>query len=240
MRALVVALVLASAGAAHAQAQFAVDRTRIDLTDAGPTGALTITNHGHAALRLSLAAFSWHDDIDGAMQLQPTTDIVVRPALIEIAPGTSRVVRIGTTVRPGSAEASFRVFAEELPSRVPEASNTIAVRTRVGIPVFVAPRGSASIGALSPVVALDGGKAVVTVQGVGALHAKLATITVKAIANGKVRWSHDVGGWYVLPGQTRRFPVALGTDSCAGADQLVAEIVGEDNTRWLGPPLRCH
>ena len=238
--AVIASAIVALASSARAQARFEVDRTRIDLSEAGPTGALTITNHGHEALRLSLTAFAWRDDADGAMQLAPTTDVVVRPGLVEIAPGSSRVVRVGTTLRAGSLEASYRVFAEELPDRRALVPGTIAVRTRVGIPIFVAPRGSAGVGDLAPTVAFEPGRAVVTVKPAGALHVKLASVTVRALVGGKLRWHHEVNGWYVLPGQARRFAVELGTDNCAGVDEVVAEVVGEDGARWLGPPTPCR
>jgi P pilus assembly chaperone PapD len=132
------------------------------------------------------------------------------------------------------------VFAEELPDRRPEVPGTIAVRTRIGIPIFVAPRGNAVVGALAPTVGFEAGHAVVTVRPAGALHVKLATVTIRALTGGMLRWHHEVNGWYVLPGQVRRFPVELGSDTCAGVDEVVAEIVGEDGTRWTGPPAPCR
>lgn len=230
-----------TAGVAHAQSAISIDRTRIDLDDTTPSDAVVITNRGTAALRLSVEAFAWRDDAAGAAKLADTTDIVVHPSLVEIAPGASRVVRVGSTAKAAGVEQTFRVIAEELPDRrVAQQAGTIAVRTRVSIPVFVAPRsGAASV--TVAIAARTATTATIEVDDAGARHVKLATIRVRAVRGGVDRWSHDIAGWYVLAGESRRFEVPLGTDACGDGDELVADAVGEDGaTCWTSAPIACR
>ncbi len=74
------------------------------------------------------------------MTLEPSADVTFFPKLVELAAGTSRNIRVG--INAGVArdvEQSFRIFIEELPDQSAPAANTVAIRTKVGIPVFVRP-----------------------------------------------------------------------------------------------------
>lgn len=237
MRIVVVCALLASAGLAEAGGRFQVAQTRIDLSEQAPASVLQITNHGTEPLRLQLTAATWRDDRDGAMQLGATNEIIIRPSLIEIAPGGSRAVRVGTTARPSGDELSFRVFVEELPDRRPVAGSRIQVLTRVGIPVFVAPK-QRSTGATVQ-LALAPKLATLAVKTTGNMHIKLAKIVVRGVAGATTRWKREAVGWYVLPKIERRFVVDLPADGCANVDGVIAEITDEGGQTWTSAPMSC-
>jgi fimbrial chaperone protein len=219
-----VAITTVIAAPAFAEGKFQVDPTRVDLGAAAQTGAVHVTNHGTHPLRLQITAVAWTDDADGIMQLAPTTDIVVRPSLIEIAPGARNTLRVGVTISPRAAEQSYRLFVEELPDRRPKPAGRIDVLTRIGIPIFVAPRtirDAIAVGAIGNLV---------TVANTGTTHVKLRTVRLAAHRDGKRRWQREVTGWYVLPSASRRFVVA-GT-ACEPGDELVTEVIAETGATW--------
>jgi len=228
--------VLATARGAAAQGQLHLDRTQLDLSDDAPAASLTLRNDGPAVLRIELSAVGWRESVDGTMELAPTTALVVRPSLIELAPGAARSIRVGTTARGRAHEQSYRVFVNELPDRSVQRTN-VQVLTRIGVPVFVAPQ-RASTGA-RVALALDGTAAIVRVHAIGSLHLKLATVTVRGHTPDAAAWTRAITGWYVLPGVERRFTVDLAGASCAGASHLVAEVRDHGGTAWTSAPLPC-
>ncbi|MFT3693199.1 MAG: fimbria/pilus periplasmic chaperone [Kofleriaceae bacterium] len=226
------------AGTAFAEGQFQVEPTRVDLSTQAPASAIVISNHGSVPLRLEAKAFRWTEDADGNQQLAQTSDVIVRPAIVEVPANGSRTLRIGTTAASAGSEASYRVFVEELPNPKTLKKGQITVLTRIGVPVFLAPKQSKQ--ALAPVVAIDGDHAVVTVKNSGTEHVKLMKVRVTAMHDGKIHWQHETPGWYVLAGADRRFPVGLATDRCAQGDSLVGEIVDEDNHTTATPLGSCE
>lgn len=225
---------LAAAAPAFAEGRFQVEPTRIDLSSTAPSGAVTVTNHGPAALRLQASVFRWAQDANGAMQLTPAPELVVRPALFEVQPGKARTVRVGTTATAADVEQSYRVFVEELPDRTAAQTAGIHVLTRIGVPVFLAPRVPRVAIEISAVT--EAGKPIVIVKNPGTLHVKLGAVKLRAADGG---WENTAAGWYVLPGDARRFPVAAGK-ACGAGDRWVAEATSEDGARWASAPSPCE
>src|SRR5204862_3810113 len=102
---------------------------------------MTITNTSAKEIRFELKSFSWDQSPpDGTMKLTPTSDIVIFPLLVTMKAHAVQRVRIGTTAAQGPVEKAYRVMVEELPSgQAPAGAATVAVRTRVGLPVFIEP-----------------------------------------------------------------------------------------------------
>ena len=240
MRVSTLAMVLALCVSTRARAdgQFQVEPTRVDLSTQAPAGAVVVTNHGTETLRLEAKAFRWTDDVDGSPMLTATSDVVIRPSIIEIPAGASRTLRVGTTAMSGASESSYRVFVEELPNPKAQKRGQITVLTRIGVPVFVAPVHAATV--LVPSVAIDGDHAVVDVKNTGTQHAKLMKVKVSAMRDGRRTWQHETAGWYVLAGADRRFQVPLAKDGCAAGDALVGEIQDEDGHAVTTPLGSCE
>ena len=108
MLAMAIGLTIA-AREARAESSFQVNPTMVSLSREVPAEAVVITNHGTQALRVQVDATTWHEDADGVMQLVATTDLVVRPSLLEIEPGRSKTVRVGD--HPGRAPRSRAAIA---------------------------------------------------------------------------------------------------------------------------------
>lgn len=234
IRVLALLAVVASAGRARADGRFQVEPTRVDLSSTAPSGAVTVTNHGTTALRLQATAYRWSEDFNGAMQLAAAPDVVVRPSLFEVQPGKSRTVRVGTTAAAGATEQSYRVFIEELPDHSTTQALGVRVLTRIGVPVFVAPRSGQTALVLRP--GFDDGHASVVVNNTGTLHVKLQELKLHSASGG---WQRTAMGWYILPGGKRRF-VMDPAPPCAAGDPWIAEATSEDGARFASPPTACR
>src|SRR6478672_1055586 len=134
----IAALLLAPPSASASN--FTVTPTEVDLSTSATSALVTLRNGSKLPLRFEVTLVSWSEDEQGKMTLTPSSDVTFFPRLVELAAGASRNIRIG--INAGLArdvEQSFRLFIEELPDQSAPAANAVALRTKVGIPVFVRP-----------------------------------------------------------------------------------------------------
>jgi P pilus assembly chaperone PapD len=149
------------------------------------------------------------------------------PKLVELAAGASRNIRIG--INAGLArdvEQPFRLFIEELPDQSAPKANAVALRTKVGIPVFLRPAKpvrSAEIAGVS----VENGKVLTRIRNTGNLHVSVDTVSVKGTgASAAPTFTKEGPGWYVLPGATRIFEVPITAAECKSTTSVAVEAIG--------------
>jgi fimbrial chaperone protein len=226
---LIAAVVLAPrAGLA---ADFTVSPTEINLSTSATSALVTLRNGGKVPLRFEITVVSWSEDERGNMVLSPSSDVTFFPKLVELAGGTSRNIRIG--ISAGAArdvERSFRLFVEELPDQSAPLANAVALRTKVGIPVFVRP-AKPSRTAVIDGVSVENGKVLARVRNTGNLHVSVDNISVTG-TGGSVSptFTKEGPGWYVLPGATRIFEVPMTATECKSTTSVAVEIFGHNRS----------
>lgn len=125
------------AGAAHGRGQLQTRQTGIDLPAGVRAGRLVLANSGDAPIATQIRVYAWRQD-GGEDVLEPSGNLVVSPAIVEIPAGGEQLVRVVRT--DGSAitqEQAYRVVVDELPGDPAGDSSTVQVRMRFLIPVFV-------------------------------------------------------------------------------------------------------
>ena len=227
---LALAALLLAPPAAHAS-NFTVTPTEVNLSSSATSGLVTLRNGSKTALRFEITLFKWSEDEKGKMTLEPSADVTFFPKLVELAAGASRNIRVG--INAGVArdvEQSFRIFIEELPDQSAPAANTVAIRTKVGIPVFVRPMKPVR-SALIESVSVDGGKVMTRVKNTGNLHINVDNVVVKgAGASSASTFSKEGQGWYVLPGATRIFEVPMTAAECKSTTAVNVEVFGHNTS----------
>jgi fimbrial chaperone protein len=225
-----VALLLAPSAAIASN--FTVTPTEVNLSTSATSALITLRNGGTAPLRFEVTVFSWSEDEHGKMTLNPSSDVTFFPKLIELAAGASRNIRIG--INAGTArdvEQSFRLFVEELPNQsAPAAANAVALRTKIGVPVFVRP-AKPSRTAVIDGVSVENGKVLARVRNTGNLHISVDTISVKGTGGaGAATFTKEGPGWYVLPGATRIFEVPMTATECKSTTSVAVEVFGHNKS----------
>jgi fimbrial chaperone protein len=218
---------------------FVVTPTEVDLSASATTALLTLRNVSKAPLRFEVTLFTWTEDDHGVMTLQPSTDVTFFPKLIELGAGTSRNVRLGINAAASrDVERSFRIFVEELPDEsAPKAANGVAIRTKVGIPVFVRPAKPVRSAVIDS-VSVAGGKVLTRVHNTGNLHINVDTVAVKGTgASNAPTFSKEGPGWYVLPGATRVFEVPMSAAECQSTTAVAVEVLGHNRSLKGASPV---
>jgi len=207
--------------------KFTVKPTEVNLSASTTSALVTLRNDSKVPLRFEVTLVSWSEDEHGAMALTPSSDVSFFPKLVELAPGASRNIRIG--IKAGMArdvEQSFRLFVEELPDQSAPATNAVAMRTKIGIPVFVRP-AKPSRAAVIEGVSVENGKVLTRVRNTGNLHISVETISVTGTGgSGATTFSKEGAGWYVLPGATRIFAVPMTAAECTATTRVAVVVAG--------------
>lgn len=227
LSALVAALLLATSLTARAST-FSVDPIEVTLSRGNSSASIAITNQSPQKLRLQVSGYSWQQSSAGAMKLTPTDDLVFFPKLLEIDPGDTKRIRVGVTAEQGALERSYRVFMEELPSLesvIAPKQNTVTLRMKVGVPVFVRPNAAPSANGAVRDASADGGSLSFEVFNTGNVHFAIQSVhVVGKDASGAAIVSNDLNGWYVLAGGTRRFSLPISKDRCEALHSLSVQV----------------
>ena len=201
--------------------------TEVDLSASATSALVTLRNGSKSPLRFEVTLFSWSEDEHGKMALTPSSDVTFFPKLVELAAGASRNIRVG--INAGMArdvEQTFRLFIEELPDQSAPAANAVALRTKVGIPVFVRPAKPSRSAAIEG-VSVEKSTVLVRVRNTGNLHLLIDNISVKGTgASAAPTFTKEGPGWYVLPGAMRIFEVPMAAAECKSTTSVAVEVFG--------------
>lgn len=211
----VVALAL-GASPAVAEGGLSVHPTQLKFTKKVRAGALTLRNDDAQPRRYEVSVMAWAEVPDGHMRLEPSSELLVFPSLFVLAPGEERLLRVATAAEPEGPERPYRVFVEELPPEPSAAASegAVRVRTRVGLPVFVA----ATEGAAELVLATVGaakGTVGFSIENQGTAHVRVESVGLVARDEaGRSLLELSWPGWYVLAGGRRDYSTPLSAAIC--------------------------
>ena len=197
---------------------FRVTPIRVDLNSRVSSSLMTLTNDSPDELRFQISAFEWSQaEGTGEMNLTPTKDVVFFPALLTVKPGEERKVRVGSTVKSGDVEKTYRIFFEELPPLTTPETTTgseVKIITKLGVPIFIEPAKSLVVGEI-PNASMSAGKLAFDVKNNGNVHFLARSVKVIGLdAAGKAVVEKQREGWYVLRGGSRRYDLEFKPEEC--------------------------
>ncbi|KLU27306.1 pilus assembly protein PapD [Caballeronia mineralivorans PML1(12)] len=204
----VFALLLFTAVLTAQAATLQISPVMVDLQSNESATGITLRNPGDRPLYGQVRVFRW-DQSGREDTLTPTQELVASPPLIQIGAQADQLVRlVRTSPAPVTAEQSYRILIDELPS--PDAAPTggVMIRLRYSVPVFVEPAGKAPQPVLSwHLVRTDNGW-VLRVDNGGQKRAQIAAVQLVDSA-GKVYEINKGLLGYALAGSARQWPVPL-------------------------------
>jgi len=216
---------LALAAAVHTPvfgSNFNITPTSLELSGGVKSGVFSVVNSDAEALNCQIAVKEWSQDPDGKDLYADAKDIVVFPKIMTVGPNDQRAVRIGIKGPQSMQERTYRLFVEEIPGqkKTTEAKPSgkitagLTIAFRYALPIFVKPVRPQE----SAVIEQTGmSRSVVKtmVKNTGNIHIKLISVTFQGkAADGKVLFSQDVAGWYILHGQSRPYIVTVPKEVC--------------------------
>jgi fimbrial chaperone protein len=220
------AFLLAASGVSFAQASFSVDPLLIELDGQSNSAVLSITNPTAKEIRFEIKAFAWDQTPpDGTMLLTPTQEVVIFPPLVAIKPRMTQRVRVGAIAAPGGVEKSYRILVEELPTGD---ALPVAIRTRIGIPVFIAPTKVVRSSSIAD-VSIKNRTVSVTLSNTGSKHVMVDEVVIRGmVATDEQSFEQSMQGWYVLAGKSRTWQYTFKPTQCRASKFIEIEAYGHD------------
>jgi len=195
---------LVPVGAANAAASLVIRPTRIIVTQAEPTVAISIQNTGNTEAVIQLQMMSWSQP-NGEDVYTPTDDLEIMacPPLFTVQAGESQIVRVGLEAfeRDWSTEGAFRLFIQEIPPAPVEGENAVQVAVRIGVPVFLPPQNAVQPTLDWHIENRDADGLWMTVNNTGTLHALVSGLQLTGAGNDAFVFE-TATHQYVLPGST--------------------------------------
>lgn len=207
--------------------------TRIAINADEGAGGLQVSNSGTEPIHVQVRVFRWWQE-GGEDMLEATDALVVSPPMLQLAPGAEQLVRIvHTGAAPSDGEATYRVIVDELPLQGAQRPGVgLRFALRYSIPVFVHGTAVASPeGVLHAQVRNGPEGAVVEIHNAGDGTAQLADLSMVDAAGRAHVIAEGLSG-YVMPGQTRQWPLPAGTPPTG---RIEAKLNGEPQARALAP-----
>lgn len=211
---------------------FKIQPIRVYLGGSALSEEVSVKNESSDPQRFQVNISGWEQNPQGVMQLNPTQDVIAFPLLFDLAPGETRLVRLGTRVPPSTSERTYRLFLQQLPplstntlpSQPSRGGASVSLLLRAGIPIFVVPLKTLREGRLENLV-VQQGKFSFEVHNTGNVHLLASSIQIKGYdPAGKIILEGQLGGGYILAGGTRVFDQELPQKSCASIKYLSVEV----------------
>ncbi|MDO5653353.1 MAG: fimbria/pilus periplasmic chaperone [Brachymonas sp.] len=199
-------LAAATAGAAALQ----ISPVSLSLPAGERAGMFTLGNASAEPITAQVRVFRWTQNAEGEDVLQPTSNVVVSPPMVQIAANGEQQFRVIRTQPSGQAEETYRLIVDELPAPSATPKKGLQLVLRYSVPVFLNT-------AQNPETTLQWRaepgptpkSSVLTIRNSGAAHAQISRVWVSR-GEGKEALSISNGLFgYVLSGQTIRRTVAV-------------------------------
>ncbi len=217
---MLICLLLVAAGLPAKAATFSVSPIRVELDARHRSAILTFNNSGETPLRMQVRPMLWSMEADGQWKLTPSDDLIVTPELLEVDPGKSVQLRVGSLLDAGTVEASYRLLINELPNLSDKASAArpeIKVLTQVSLPIFVEPANPAPMPVLRSAT-LQKSLLELGLDNSGNQRLDAQNVKVNLLdAKGQVIEQHQQIANYVLAGATWFLRLNLPANVCARA-----------------------
>lgn len=233
-RHLCLAVVVSAATLCADAASLAADPVKVEMTPDARGAALTIRNDGDQPVVVQTRVMRWTQP-DGKDKLEDTRDLLITPPVVEIAPRSAQVLRIGRRVAsPAGQETTYRIIAREvLPSTETQRAG-LHLAIELSVPLFVTDATVAPT-KLEWTARRQGKALFVDGLNTGGRRARLSAVELIDAKGARV------GGWsgvtYLLAGARRSFAFDLPANLAAGASLRfrVTSEKGTDEVALLVP-----
>ncbi|HSQ78473.1 MAG TPA: fimbria/pilus periplasmic chaperone, partial [Nitrospirota bacterium] len=222
---LMTALLFVSFSFCHAfAADFQIQPTTLELSGGARSGAFSVINNGNESINFQVSVKEWTQDANGKDVYEDTKDIVFFPKIMTTGPNEQRAIRIGLKAPLSVNEKTYRLFVEEIPSpkkgtEMKEQGKIkagITIAFRFATPIFVKPLKQQESAAVEK-VEMSKGVVQAMIKNTGNVHIKLLSVMFRGkAADGRVLFSKEIAGWYILHGLSIPYKTAVPKEACEG------------------------
>ncbi len=205
--------------------QFTVTPIKLQFDQKSRSGVVNVFNEEKNPLQIQMKAYVWTQDANGKDQYTETKDLLFFPKMATINPNQERLIRVGIKNPSLKHEKTYRLFIEEIPTRVESQTETqVQVAIRFGVPIFVTPPQKAVSGNVQG-LGLGKGQLQMSIQNNGNTHFIIQSIMIRGRnQSGEEHFSKELSGWYLLTGSSRAYETNIPIEACRQATAFDVEV----------------
>ena len=205
-------------------ADFSVSPMSIELEGGARSGQIQVRNLDQQAIRFQVNGSDWSQDENGNNVYAESKTLIWFPRALELAPGESRIIRVGVRATPALQEQAYIIALQEVPVGQVQAQNPRGAQVRlllsVSVPVFVPPARPLPGGTVESVDLRDG-KLEFVVANKGNLHFSFTDAKIVGLnADGTEKFTETVRGRTLLAAARQRVQVQIPTEKCLAVKNI--------------------
>jgi fimbrial chaperone protein len=199
-------------------ADFSVSPMILELERGVRSAEIEVRNLDQQPIRFQVLGMDWSQDESGKNIYGDSQSLIWFPRALELAPGESRIIRVGVRATPALQEQAYTVFLQEVALSGLPAEKARGAQVRlllsVSVPVFVPPAKPQPGGAVES-AELRGGSFNVVVANGGNRHFSYREVAIVGLApDGTEKFNQRVQGRTLLAGSRQQVQVKIPKDVC--------------------------
>lgn len=231
-----------SSGIAHAGG-LQVSPVSLAVGQTERAGIVTVSNSGETPMNAQARVFKWTQTPEDEYVLEPTSDLIISPPIMQLAPGVPQELRLIRTQAASDVEQQYRLIIDQLPSphapsddqpkTAKKLKKGLTILIRHNLPVFLNSTDRPEVQLQWQAQAAGKGKTRFSISNPSKNRAQIARLWLQK-GDESTDLRNGLTG-YVLPGSTlvREFNIPLAQIQAAGTT-LKAQINGTETTIKLG------
>ena len=173
----------------------------VELSPGKKVMSIRVLNDSNEAMTFQAETLSWQQ-VTGVDRYAQTQDLLVAPAIFQIAPGASQILRVTLRKPPVTdVELAYRLILEDVTEESSLQPGTVKLRFRHNLPLFAAPHQPPLVNSQWRRCAAPANKACIELNNQGNRRVRLTGVAVEG-----PNWRKDIrGGATVLAGSSRQW-----------------------------------
>jgi fimbrial chaperone protein len=205
-------------------ADFSVSPMILELERGVRSAEIEVRNLDQQPIRFQIRGADWSQDESGKNVYADSQSLIWFPRALELAPGESRIIRVGVRATPAAQEQAYTLFLQEVAVGELPAQKARGAQVRlllsVSVPVFVQPVKPQPGGAIES-AELRSGMLGVVIANRGNRHFSYREAAVVGLGpDGTARFAQKVQGRTLLAGSRQQFQVQIPQDVCRQLREL--------------------
>jgi P pilus assembly chaperone PapD len=209
-------------------ADFSVSPMILEFERGVRSAEIQVRNLDQQPIRFQVRGADWSQDESGKNVYADSRSLIWFPRALELAPGESRIIRVGVRATPASREQAYTLFLQEVALGGSQAKKAQGAQIRlllsISVPVFVPPAKPRPGGAVES-FELRGGSLNVVVANGGNRHFSYREAAIVGLGrDGTEQFTQKVQGRTLLAGSRQQFQLRIPREVCGKLKELALRL----------------
>jgi fimbrial chaperone protein len=213
-------------------ADFSVSPMIVEFERGVRSAEIEVRNLDQQPIRFQVRGTDWRQDESGKNVYTDSNTLIWFPRALELAPGESRIIRVGVRATPAAQEQAYTLILQEVALGGQPTSKSggaqIRVLLSISVPVFVPP-AKPQLGGAVDSVDLRGGTLNVVVANGGNRHFSYREAVIVGLGSaGTEHFMQKVQGRTLLAGSRHEFQTRIPHDTCRQLRELTVTLTSSE------------